>query len=166
MPRTVTSHPPNRISLPTTPPTKSLYFTNAAGTAYDRNHFNGQLWKPALVATGVIPVPDADEYFAEAREDGMHALRHLYASVLLDGGESIKALGTHLGHSDPGFTLRTYTHLMPTGEDRTRRTVDGMYSANGRSPDGPQTAQATPRLAGRRARRKPGTPPTSPPSQP
>ncbi len=36
----------------------------------------------------------------------MHALRHFYASVLLDAGESIKALSEYLGHSDPGFTLR------------------------------------------------------------
>ena len=25
---------------------------------------------------------------------------------------SIKTLSTYLGHSDPGFTLRVYTHLM------------------------------------------------------
>ncbi len=36
----------------------------------------------------------------------MHALRHFYASVLLDAGESIKALAEHLGHSDPGLTLK------------------------------------------------------------
>jgi integrase len=48
------------------------------------------------------------------RADGMHALRHLYASVLLDAGESIKALSSYLRHSDPGFTLRVYTHLLPS----------------------------------------------------
>jgi hypothetical protein len=54
----------------------------------------------------------------------MHALRHFYASVLLDAGESIKALSEYLGHSDPGFTLRTYTHLLPTSGQRTRQAVD------------------------------------------
>jgi hypothetical protein len=44
--------------------------------------------------------------------------------VLLDAGESIKALSEYLGHSDPGFTLRTYTHLMPSSEQRTRQAVD------------------------------------------
>ncbi|MEU7176290.1 hypothetical protein ABZ949_32955 [Micromonospora tulbaghiae] len=38
--------------------------------------------------------------------------------------ESIKALSAYLGHADPGFTLRTYTHLLPTSEDRTRRAID------------------------------------------
>jgi hypothetical protein len=38
----------------------------------------------------------------------------------------IKALSEYLGHADPGFTLRTYTHLMPTSAERTRRAVDAV----------------------------------------
>ncbi|MER5336844.1 hypothetical protein [Micromonospora sp. NPDC002717] len=51
--------------------------------------------------------------------------------------ESVKALSEYLGHADPGFTLRTYTHLMPTSEDRTRRAVDKVL---GLSSDGLATA--------------------------
>lgn len=65
---------------------------------------------------------DAD--VERTRENGMHALRHYYASVLLDAGESIKALSEYLGHTDPGFTLRTYTHLMPSSSERARKAVD------------------------------------------
>ncbi len=50
----------------------------------------------------------------------MHALRHFYASVLLDAGESIKAVSEYLGHSDPGLTLKVYAHLMPSSRDRAR----------------------------------------------
>jgi integrase len=57
----------------------------------------------------------------------MHALRHFYASTLLDAGESIKALANYLGHADPGFTLRTYTHLMPSSEERTRKAIDQAF---------------------------------------
>ncbi len=46
----------------------------------------------------------------------MHALRHFYASVLLDAGESIKAVSQYLGHSDPALTLRVYAHLMPSSQ--------------------------------------------------
>jgi hypothetical protein len=63
------------------------------------------------------------------RGDGFHALRHFYASVLLDGGESIKALSEYLGHADPGFTLRTYAHLMPSSAERTRRAVDAVLTS-------------------------------------
>ena len=58
----------------------------------------------------------------------MHALRHHYASVLLDAGESIKAVSEYLGHTDAGFTLRTYTHLMPSSDERTRRAVDDAFA--------------------------------------
>jgi integrase len=37
------------------------------------------------------------------------------------------ALAEYLGHADPGFTLRTYTHLMPASSERTRRAVDGVF---------------------------------------
>lgn len=54
----------------------------------------------------------------------MHALRHYHASVLLDAVENIKAVSKYLGHSNPCFTLRTYTHLMPASGERTRQAVD------------------------------------------
>lgn len=79
-----------------------------------RTYYNPHIWKKALRAAGVDPT----------RENGMHALRHFYASVLLDAGESIRALADYLGHSDPGFTLRVYTHLMPSSEDRARTAMD------------------------------------------
>ena len=69
------------------------------------------------------------------------ALRHFYASVLLDAGENIKALSTYLGHSDPGFALRVYTHLMPSSDHRARNTMDSVYGRAVSRSDGPQTAQ-------------------------
>jgi integrase len=57
----------------------------------------------------------------------MHALRHFYASVLLDAGENVRALSAYLGHADPGFTLRTYTHLMPSSEERTHKAIDMVW---------------------------------------
>ena len=61
------------------------------------------------------------------RIDGMHALRHFYVSVLLAQGVSIKELADYLGHADPGFTLRTYTHLVPSSFERARAAVDGVF---------------------------------------
>ncbi|WP_443048711.1 tyrosine-type recombinase/integrase [Streptomyces sp. NBC_00328] len=105
------------------------------------NGFNDERWKPALAAAGIIPTPKKGQRYAPAREHGMHALRHFYASVLLDAGENVKALSPYLGHSDPGFTLRVYTHLMPSSETRAR-TISAMYRAAGHAHDGPETAQA------------------------
>jgi integrase len=46
------------------------------------------------------------------------------AQMQLEHGTSIRALAEYLGHHDPGFTLRTYTHLMPASEDRARQAID------------------------------------------
>ena len=45
----------------------------------------------------------------------------------LDAGESIRALAEYLGHADPAFTLRVYTHLMPSSSERTRRAIDEVF---------------------------------------
>ncbi|MFI9575939.1 tyrosine-type recombinase/integrase [Microbispora rosea] len=62
------------------------------------------------------------------RENGFHMLRHHFASVLLEDRVSIKAVAEFLGHADPGFTLRTYTHLMPSSEDRMRAAIGSAWA--------------------------------------
>ena len=126
--------PPKSVTLPWRLPegdgrTHRLLFTNTKDLAYNRSVFNQGDWKRALVAAEVIPArTTGSQYFESAPDDGMHALRHAYASVLLDAGETIKALAEYLGHSDPGFTLRTYTHLMPSSEARTRQAIDSAFA--------------------------------------
>ncbi|CAM5704242.1 hypothetical protein SCANM63S_08014 [Streptomyces canarius] len=98
-------------------------------------------WKRALASAGVIPPRERGaRYLQAAPEDGVHALRHAYASVRLDAGESIKALSEYLGHSDPGFTLRTYTHLLPSSETRTRKAIDDAFTEAERKGDGDPAA--------------------------
>lgn len=64
------------------------------------------------------------------------------AAGCLDAGENIKALSTYLGHTDSGFTLRTYTHLLPSSESRARVAMDKVYLGRSSGPHGPQTAQS------------------------
>jgi integrase len=129
--------PPVKVTLPWLrvggePVTRRLLFTGPASSMVWRATFNTDHWKPALAKAGVIPEPAKGERHAAAREHGMHALRHFYASVLLDAGESIKAVSEYLGHSDPGLTLRVYAHLMPDSRDRARRAVANVFKAQDR----------------------------------
>jgi integrase len=112
------------------PTTVRLVFTTPRRNAINRATLNDKAWHPALLAAGIEPT----------RETGMHALRHLFASALLDAGESIKAIAEWLGHSDPAFTLRIYTHLMHSSQGRARRAIDDLFGdPNGLY--GPGTAQ-------------------------
>ena len=83
-------------------------------TALQPNEANAEVWKPALVGSGLKP----------SRANGMHALRHVHASGLLDAEQSVRALAEYLGPADPGFTVRVYAHLMPASEEQTGRAAD------------------------------------------
>src|SRR5690606_1520476 len=116
-------YPAREVTLPWAEPdgddhTVSLLVTNESGRALHSRTVTAAVWYPALDAVGI----------PRDRKNGAHALRHYYASVLLDAGESIKALSEYLGHADPGFTLRTYTHLMPSSEERTRKAIDDAFA--------------------------------------
>ncbi|HET6739931.1 MAG TPA: tyrosine-type recombinase/integrase, partial [Kribbella sp.] len=90
--------------------------------------YNLVVWKPALVAAGVLAPPVKDSrgrrHYEKNRTVGLHALRHYYASITLADGVNIKELSEYLGHADPGFTLQMYTHLLPSSYDRARQAVD------------------------------------------
>ncbi|MFF0741978.1 tyrosine-type recombinase/integrase [Streptomyces sp. NPDC004111] len=137
---------PVEVTLPWCKPdgpkvTARLLFTNTAGGVVWRSNFNIQEWKPALALAGLIPGAGPNGRYASAREHGMHALRHFYASLLLDAGESVKAVSQYLGHADPALTLRVYAHLMPSSQERTRNAVDRVFLPAPHDPDGPETAQ-------------------------
>lgn len=57
-----------------------------------------------------------------------HSLRHFFASALISGGASVKQVQTVLGHSSAVITLRTYAHLWPGDDDRTRDVMDAALS--------------------------------------
>jgi len=95
-----------------------LLVTGDGGRLYTGDLFHKVVWQGAFRTAGL-------EY--RKRADGMHALRHFYASTLLAQGVSVKELAEYLGHSDPGFTLRTYTHLVPSSYERARLAIDGVF---------------------------------------
>ncbi len=53
-----------------------------------------------------------------------HSFRHFAASALISGGASVKQVQAFLGHASAVITLRTYSHLWPGDEDRTRNVLD------------------------------------------
>jgi integrase len=119
--------PPASITLPWEDPmrgdptTVRLVFTTPRRNAINRSTFNDKAWHPAITGAGL----------EQTRATGMHALRHFFASALLDAGESIKAVAEYLGHSDAAFTLRVYTHLMPSSKRRARRAIDDLFEGPG-----------------------------------
>lgn len=103
-------------------------FTMADGRTPWRYNRVRSMYAEAVAAAGVV------------EQDGTHFLRHHFASVLLEAGESVVTVAARLGHATPALVLSTYGHLMPNGEDRTRRAIDAAWTAS--APDVPAEGAA------------------------
>jgi integrase len=64
-----------------------------------------------------------------------HDLRHFTASALIAGGASVKLVQTVLGHSSAVVTLKTYAHLWPGDDERTRGVIEATLGVL-RTPGG------------------------------
>ena len=74
-----------------------------------------------------------------------HKLRHTFASVLVMLGEDPAHVMGQLGHTDPAFTMRVYTHAMRRDEgakERMRALVEGRDWAR-LGTDGPNRPSET-----------------------
>ncbi|MFJ7767347.1 tyrosine-type recombinase/integrase [Streptomyces sp. NPDC097107] len=117
-----------------------LVYTGRRGPI-NRTTWDTKAWKPALAEVGVIPpLPERQpgekpsRVWEPSREHGFHVLRHTYASVMLEAGESIVSLAKWMGHSDPAFTLRTYTHFMPQAGARGLSAIEAWFTDSAESP--------------------------------
>jgi integrase len=93
-------------------------FSMPTGAPIHDDSFRNYIWAPILRRTGL-------------RYRKPHTLRHTFASLLIEGGESLKYVQEQLGHHSPAYTLAVYGHLIPRGD---RRAVDRLDDATERNP--------------------------------
>ena len=55
-----------------------------------------------------------------------HDLRHTFATHALSGGVDAKTLSSILGHTNPSFTLDTYTHVTTDMQRKASGIVEGF----------------------------------------
>lgn len=79
-----------------------------------------------VAKVGVIPMREKGKRWKVSRKDGFHVLRHTYASIVLEAGESVVTLARWLGHSSLTITLDHYAHFMPEAGGKGRAAVDAL----------------------------------------
>lgn len=67
-------------------------------------------------------------------EINLHALRHTYATRLLERGESLKTVQELLGHEDISTTGNTYAHVMPEIKKQAAQNLNGLLTRKKASP--------------------------------
>jgi integrase len=94
------------------PARSGLLFRKANREPFDQDAAGGT-WERVRAAVGLPTVR-------------LHDLRHFYASGLIASGCDVVTVQRALGHASATTTLRTYAHLWPTAEDRTRAAAAAM----------------------------------------
>ena len=80
-----------------------------------------------------------------------HKLRHTFASILVAIGKDPTYVMQQLGHTDPAFTLRVYSHAMRRSEEERER-LKALVEGHDWAQIGHKTAEST--SAAARARRR------------
>ncbi|HKZ13230.1 MAG TPA: site-specific integrase [Solirubrobacterales bacterium] len=111
-------------------------FATATGTPLTPSNVYSRVLAPAAIAVGlyleveIAPKDDGAEPKMRKRSTvSFHTFRHTCASLLFDAGRNIKQVQEWLGHADPGFTLRTYVHLMDEPAKVRWRLAEAMSRA-------------------------------------
>lgn len=103
-------------------------FPTGHGGKRDKNNLRSRMLLPAL--------EQADELLRKQGKDPLpkgvspHKLRHTFGSALVASGEDPASVMAQLGHTDPKFTLKVYTHMMrrsPGERERLTALVKGDY---------------------------------------
>ncbi|WP_429820301.1 tyrosine-type recombinase/integrase [Ensifer sp. B1-9] len=106
---------------------EGLVFPNPDGNSRSHANLVSKGLQPAMIRAGVTvdtgEVDKKGEPILGAKYTGLHALRHFFASWLInrkeDGGLGLpaKVVQERLGHSSIVMTMDVYGHLFPRGDD-------------------------------------------------
>lgn len=112
-----------------------LVFPTANGGPRDARGLLSQVLRPvvkradeSLISRGEVPLPKGLT---------TQKLRHTFASILICLGEDPISVMTQIGHTDPAFTLRVYSHLMnrdPQERAHLKALIEGNRSADATLP--------------------------------
>ena len=104
-------------------------FTNLEGEPLDGDNLRARVFQPALTK-------------AKLRQVRIHDLRHTFASLLIQQGESLAYVRDQLGHSSIQVTVDVYGHLVPGSN---RAAVDRLDEQPTRNPGATGSDSADPK---------------------
>jgi integrase len=94
---------------------QSPVFASGAGTPLRPENVYRRALAPAAIEAGFKIEVEVNGKKKVRSAVSFHTFRHTCASLLFEAGRNVKQVQAWLGHADPGFTLKTYIHLMDAG---------------------------------------------------
>jgi integrase len=114
----------------TEPPVSDSFIFTRGGTFIDPEYF-----------TKWIAIPLVREA-TNGRVRRFHDLRHFFASMLIENGESSKYVQDQVGHASITTTFDTYGHLMPQATRKLERSVFGKANVRTLLEHRPENAKS------------------------
>ena len=110
-----------------------LVFLTSTGTARWRHNLRQDVVEPVVNQANRL----VEERGLQPLPLGItpHKLRHTFASILVAIGKDPTCVMQQLGHTDPAFTLRVYSHMMRRSDEEReelKALVEGRISAGNR----------------------------------
>ena len=108
-------------------------FITSTGTARSRHNLRQDVVEPVVTRANRL----VEERGLQPLPLGItpHKLRHTFASILIAIGKDPTYVMQQLGHTDPAFTLRAYSHMMRRRDeerDELKALVEGRVLAGNR----------------------------------
>lgn len=103
-----------------------LVFPTSEGKPMALTNFARRCWEPLMKAAKLMePDPEAGDG-AMRPKFTPYALRHYFASKLIEKGNDLKFIQTAMGHADIQITLNTYGHLIRDKENEHKSRAEAF----------------------------------------
>lgn len=103
-----------------------LVFPTEAGKPILLNNFRAGAWIPLLREAGLVDTHTVDGKRIEVPRYTPYALRHYFASKLIEKGKDLKFIQEAMGHSKIEITLNVYGHLLKDREKARKQTAEEL----------------------------------------
>jgi integrase len=106
--------------------TNDLVFPTDAGKPILLNNFSAGAWVPLMREAGLMDDEKCGEEMIARPRYTPYALRHYYASKLIQQGYDLKYIQNAMGHSRIEITFNVYGHLIRGNETAHKRHADRL----------------------------------------
>jgi len=103
-----------------------LVFPTDSGKPIALNNFRAGAWLPLMQEAGLMVTEKINGERVRLAKYSPYALRHYYASKLIEKGKDLKFIQHAMGHSKIEITLNVYGHLLKGRDDAHKGTAEEL----------------------------------------
>lgn len=103
-----------------------LVFPTETGKPLNLGNFRAGAWIPLMKEVGLMETTKVKGEETEKPKYTPYALRHYFASKLIEKGKDLKFIQEAMGHSKIEITLNVYGHLLKDREEAKKQTAEEL----------------------------------------